>query len=119
MAVVNLADKFAQIQAHWSPKIVGSLNGQQVKLAKLKGDFVRHQHEHEDEMFLVIEGDLLMEYDHGTESISKGEFVIVPRGIYHKPIAKQEVLVMLFEPAGTVNTGDVENELTKRDLEEI
>jgi mannose-6-phosphate isomerase-like protein (cupin superfamily) len=116
MAVINLNSKFEQFQEFWSPQIVGRLNGQELKLARLKGEFVRHQHENEDEMFLVLEGELLMQYDDRQELIKAGEFVIVPRGVYHQPIAKNEVKVMLFEPQGTLNTGDQEHELTKRDL---
>lgn len=119
MKSVNLAAKFNLFSEHWSPKIVGELNGQQVKLARLKGEFVRHQHEDEDELFFVVEGQLLMEYDDHTETINPGEFIIVPRGVYHKPIAKEEVKVMLFEPASTLNTGDAESSLAMKDLESL
>ena len=119
MKSVNLASKFDLFSEHWSPKIVGELNGQQVKLAKLKGEFVRHQHENEDELFFVVDGQLLMEYDDHTETINPGEFIIVPRGVYHKPIAKEEVKVMLFEPATTLNTGDAQSSLTKKDLDSL
>ncbi len=119
MSVVNLQDKFASFHDHWHPRIVGALNGQEVKLAKLKGEFVRHQHEAEDEMFLVIEGRLIMRYDDREEIIEAGEFVIVPRGVYHQPIAPEEVKVMLFEPAGTLNTGDADSDRSRPDLERI
>lgn len=116
---INLADKFALFKEHWSPKIVGELNGQMVKLAKLKGDFVMHKHDHEDELFLVIEGKLFMEMEDKTLEINPGEFVIIPKGVMHKPIAPEEVKVMLFEPASTLNTGTEVNELTVNDLERI
>lgn len=116
---VKLAEKFAAIQEYYSPKIAGELNGQQVRLAKLKGPFVRHQHVQEDEMFLVIEGKLLMELDDETMEIEAGEFVIIPRGTFHKPIAPEEVKVMLFEPASTVNTGNAKSDRRKDNLEKI
>jgi len=119
MKPVNIKSKFALFKDQWSPKVVGELNGQQVKLARLEGEFVRHQHEQEDELFLVIEGSLEMEYDDRVETIEAGEFVIVPRGVYHKPIAKREVKVLLFEPASTLNTGNLDHELTQRNLENI
>lgn len=98
---------------------MGELNGQQVKLAKLKGEFVWHKHENEDEMFLVLDGVLKMEFRDKTIVIKKDEFIIVPKGTEHKPVAENEVSVMLFEPASTLNTGNIENERTKRKLEEI
>lgn len=116
MGVVNLDQKFDQFEEFWSPQIVGRLNGQEVKLAKLKGEFIRHQHQEEEELFLVLEGELIMEYDDHKELIKAGEFTIIPRGVYHKPIAHQEVKVLLFEPQGTLNTGDQQNAFTKRDL---
>ena len=116
---VNLNSKFDTFADYWNPRIVGELNGQQVKLAKFNGEFVRHQHENEDEMFLVIEGKLLMELDEETLEIIPGEFVIIPKGVYHKPIAVGEAKVLLFEPKSTLNTGDVENELTRKKLDEI
>lgn len=116
---VNLAEKFAAIKEHYSPKIAGELNGQEVRLAKLKGPFVRHQHEREDEMFLVVEGKLLMELDDKTLEIEAGEFIIIPRGTFHKPIAPEEVKVMLFEPASTVNTGNAESVMRKDNLDKV
>ncbi len=116
---VNLKDKFDLFSEHWNPKIVGELNGQLVKLAKLKGEFVLHQHEHEDEMFLVIEGKLLMELVDKTLEIKAGEFVIIPKGSMHKPIAIGEVKVLLFEPKSTLNTGDTENQFTVKKLDKI
>ncbi|MGJ3233725.1 cupin domain-containing protein [Marivirga sp.] len=119
MEKVNLNQKFSLFSEHWSPKIVGELNGQHVKLAKLKGEFVWHKHELEDEMFFVVKGILKMEYRDRTIEVKENEFVIVPKGVEHKPVAEEEVWVMLFEPASTLNTGDVENEMTKPDLDWI
>jgi len=116
---VNLSDKFDSFSDFWNPKIVGELNGQLVKVAKFKDEFVRHQHENEDEMFLVIEGQLTMEMDDQTLEINAGEFVIIPRGIKHKPQAIGEVKVLLFEPDTTLNTGEIENQLTVRKLDRI
>lgn len=119
MDKVNIAQKLSLFSEYWSPKIVGELNGQHVKLAKLKGEFVWHKHEQEDELFLVIKGTLRMEYRDRTEVIHEGEFLIVPRGVEHRPVAEEEVSVMLFEPASTLNTGDTESELTKHTLDRI
>lgn len=112
MPVVNLAERFSGITEHWKPRIVGELNGQQVKLAKLRGEFVWHHHEAEDELFLVVKGTLLMRLREGDVTIREGEFLIVPRGVEHQPVAEEEVHLLLFEPAGTLNTGNVRNERT-------
>jgi mannose-6-phosphate isomerase-like protein (cupin superfamily) len=112
MQKVNLQQKLSLFTEHWSPKIVGELNGQHVKLVKLKGEFIWHKHDEEDELFYVISGTLKMEYRDRIEIIQPGEFIIVPKGIEHKPVAEEEVAIMLFEPASTLNTGDVENERT-------
>lgn len=112
MNKVNLAEKFNLFQEHWSPKIVGELNGQHVKLVKLMGPFVWHHHETEDELFLVVKGSLDMEFRDRTVTINEGEFLIVPRGVEHRPNAKEEVQVLLFEPASTLNTGNTNNERT-------
>jgi mannose-6-phosphate isomerase-like protein (cupin superfamily) len=117
MDKVKLAEKFELFAEYWSPKIVGELNGQNVKLAKFKGEFVWHQHDHEDEMFFIVDGTLKIEFRDKTVTLNKDEFIIVPKGVAHKPVAEHEVLVMLFEPATTLNTGDVENELTKSKLD--
>jgi len=119
MKKVIIAEKLKLFSEYWSPKIVGELNGQHVKLAKLKGEFVWHKHDNEDEMFFVIEGVLKIEFRDKTIVINKNEFVIVPKGTEHKPVAENEVSVMLFEPASTLNTGNTENELTKHILETI
>ncbi|MEX1240948.1 MAG: cupin domain-containing protein [Cyclobacteriaceae bacterium] len=116
---VNIREKLNLFTDHWSPKILGELNGQQVKAVKLRGEFVWHHHEHEDEMFLVIKGTLKMEFRDRTEEIGEGEFIIVPRGVEHRPVAENEVEILLFEPASTLNTGNVVNERTKKELEKI
>jgi mannose-6-phosphate isomerase-like protein (cupin superfamily) len=119
MEKVNLTEKFSQFTDHWNPRIIGALNGQHVKAAKLKGEFIWHHHEHEDEMFLVTKGTLRMDFRDRTEIINAGEFIIVPRGVEHKPVADEEVELVLFEPASTLNTGNVENERTRKNLEAL
>ena len=119
MEKVIIAEKLKLFSEYWSPKIVGELNGQHVKLAKFQGEFVWHKHDNEDEMFLVIEGVLKMELRDKTIIINKNEFLIIPKGTEHRPVAEKEVSVMLFEPSSTLNTGDTENELTKHVLETI
>lgn len=119
MDKINLLEKFGLFSEHWSPKIVGELNGQQVKLVKIKGEFVFHQHENEDELFMVVKGSFKMEYRDKIVEINEGEIVIVPRGVEHKPVAEDEAWIMLFEPASTLNTGNVVNEKTKTQLETI
>lgn len=112
MDKVNIAEKLALFTSHWDPKIVGELNGQHVKLAKFKGPFVWHQHEAEDELFLVIKGSFTMEFRDKTVELNEGEFILVPRGTEHRPVAEHEVHVLLFEPASTLNTGNVTGALT-------
>ena len=112
MKVINLAQKFELINEHWSPRIAGELNDSHVKLAKLLGEFVWHQHEHEDEMFLVIKGRLQIKLRDGDLWINPGEFVIIPKGVEHCPLAVEEVHVLLLEPKSTLNTGDQNNERT-------
>lgn len=119
MDKINLMKKFSLFHEHWSPNIVGELNGQQVKIAKLKGEFIFHQHENEDELFMVIKGILKMEFRDKIVELREGEILIVPKGVEHKPVAEEEVWVMLFEPASTLNTGNVINERTKKKLETI
>src|SRR6478672_8568843 len=106
MNKVNLLQKFELIKEYWSPKIAGELNGQMVKLVKFKGEFVWHKHDHEDELFYVLKGSFTMEFRDKTIEISENEFLIVPKGVEHRPVAVNEVSIMLFEPAGTFNTGD-------------
>jgi mannose-6-phosphate isomerase-like protein (cupin superfamily) len=112
MEKVNLADKLSRFSEHWSPRIVGELNGQQVKLAKLAGEFVWHHHENEDELFLVLKGRLVIELRDQEIALEPGELFIVPRGVEHRPVAGEEVHVLLFEPASTRNTGNLVNERT-------
>lgn len=119
MEKVDIADKLSLFNEYWNPKIVGELNGQHIKLAKLRGEFVWHKHDHEDEMFLVLEGLLKIEFRDRTVELSKNEFIIIPKGTEHKPIADEEVSVMLFEPATTLNTGDTQSDFTKENLESI
>lgn len=109
MDKVSLTEKFAAFSEHWRPKIVGELNGQEVKLAKFKGEFVWHQHEQADEMFLVWRGRMRVEFRDRVVELSPGEFLVVPRGIEHRTVADEEAEVVLFEPAATRNTGDVED----------
>lgn len=117
--VVNLAAKFDQFSELWSPKIVAELNGQAVKVAKLLGAFVWHHHEHEDELFWVIKGQLTMEFRDKTVIVNPGEFLVVPRGIEHRPVAHEEVEIVLFEPMGTLNTGNVTNDRTVEHLDRL
>ena len=119
IAKVNLREKLALFHDHWSPRIVGELNGQHVKLVKFQGEFVWHQHEHEDELFLVVKGRFRMEYRDRHVWLEEGEFLIVPRGVEHRPVAEEEVHVLLFEPAGTRNTGDVNDAKTVHEPERI
>lgn len=119
MYKINLTEKFSRFADHWSPKLVGELNGQQVKLAKLKGEFVWHAHEREDELFLVVRGRLVIQLRDGEIVLEPGELAIVPRGVEHRPVAEEEAHVLLFEPATTVNTGTVRNERTVDRLEWI
>ena len=116
---VNIAEKLSLFDERWSPKIVGELNGQHVKLVKLLGEFVWHHHDDEDELFLVVGGRFRMEYRDRAEWIEAGEFVVVPRGVEHRPVAEEEAHVMLFEPAGTVNTGNRAGEMTQEALDRI
>ena len=123
MRKINLAEKLARIQDHWNPRIAGELNHQLIKLVKFQGPFTWHHHETEDEMFLVVKGRFRMDYrEHGVEQetwIEPGEFIIVPRGVEHRPFAEDECEVMLFEPASTLNTGNVEDDFTRKQLERI
>ncbi len=119
MDKVNLREKLGQFSEHWSPKIVGSLNGQHVRLAKLQGEFVWHSHVSEDELFLVLDGTLEMQFRDRTVVVEKDEFIIVPRGIEHCPRADEEVHILLFEPAETLNTGDADDHRMVHDLETL
>ena len=119
MEKVNLAEKFARFVDHWSPKVVGDLNGQQVKLVKFAGEFVWHHHDNEDELFLVVRGSFRMEFRDRTVELKAGEFLIVPRGVDHRPVADEVVEVLLFEPATTLNTGNTGGERTVAELERL
>ncbi len=119
MQTINIESKLSLFSDYWNPRIVGELNGQHVKLVKLKGEFVWHHHDHEDELFLVVKGVLKMEFRDRTEIIHQGEMIIVPKGVEHRPVGDEEVHVMLFEPATTLNTGNVKNERTKETLQQI
>lgn len=119
MEKVNLAHKFSLFQDHWSPKVVGELNDSYVKLVKLKGEFVWHHHEAEDELFLVVKGRLLIKLRDRDIWLEEDEFVIIPKGVEHLPIAEEEAQVLLLEPKSTLNTGNVRNERTATELERI
>ena len=119
MEKINLAEKFSLFTDYYNPRIIGKLNNQHVKAVKLKGEFVWHKHDDEDELFLVIKGRLTMELRDKIIEINEGEFLIVPGGVEHKPVADEEVHIILFEPATTLNTGDVQNEMTRATLEKI
>ena len=119
MEKVNFGHKFALIAEPWKPKIVGELNGQQVKLVKFQGPFVWHHHDQEDELFLVVKGRFRMEFRDRHVCLEEGEFLVVPRGVEHRPVADEEAHVLLFEPASTLNTGNVQNERTVAHLDRI
>lgn len=119
MEKVIISDKLELINKYWDPKITGELNGQHVKLVKFKGEFVWHKHDEEDEMFYVLKGSFIMKLRSGDITINENEFIIIPKGTEHCPYAAEEVSVMLFEPSGTLNTGNVINDFTKNDLQVI
>jgi mannose-6-phosphate isomerase-like protein (cupin superfamily) len=119
MEKVNLREKLGLFAEHWQPKIVGDLNGQHIKLVKFQGPFVWHHHDNEDELFLVVKGRFLMEFRDKNVWLEEGELVIVPRGVEHRPVADEEAHVLLFEPASTLNTGNVRNERTLPELQRI
>ena len=119
MDKVNIAEKLAQFDEQWSPKVVGQVNDVHVKLTKLEGEFVWHHHEREDELFLVVSGSLVIKFRDRDVRLEEGEFLIVPRGVEHKPVAEEEVHVLLVEPATTLNTGNVRSERTLEELERL
>lgn len=123
MNKINVSQKLSLFSDHWNPRVVGELNGQLIKLVKFKGPFTWHHHDNEDELFLTVKGRFRMEFrEHGQERsvwIEEGEMIIVPRHVEHRPVADEEAEVMLFEPASTLNTGNVQNELTRASLEQI
>lgn len=119
MDVINLKNKLSLFSDHWHPRLISELNGQAVKIAKLKGDFIWHDHQHEDELFFVIKGTLHIEFRDETKTLNEGEMLVVPKGVEHRPHAPEEVWVMLFEPMETKHTGEVSHELTKDTIESI
>ena len=119
MKVVNVNQKFDLFSDHWSPRIIGQLNGQDVKIAKIKGEFIWHNHKDEDELFYIIKGSLKIDFEDGMRTLNEGDMLIIPKGVEHKPIAEEEVWVMLFEPQGTKHTGDIQHELTVDSYEKI
>jgi len=119
MKIVDLSEKFSQFEEHWKPKIVGELNNQYVKLAKLKGEFVWHHHENEDELFMVVKGQLTIKLVEQEVELTEGQFFIIPRGVEHLPVAENECQVLLFEPKSVLNTGNVKNDKTVEKPETI
>ena len=119
MDVINIKEKFKLFSEHWTPKKIGELNGQQLLLAKIKGEFIWHAHEHEDELFMIIKGALIIEFRDKTITLNEGEIYIIPKGIEHKPIAKEEVHVLLFEPLEIKHTGNIISEVTVKTFESI
>jgi len=119
MEKINIPQKLSMIHDHWNPRIAGELNGQMVKLVKFKGEFVWHKHDDEDEMFFVLKGEFNMELRDKTIVLKENEFLIIPRGVEHRPVAEHEVSVMLFEPASTLNTGNTRGEMTREHLDTI
>ncbi len=119
MNKVNVLEKFTQVDGYWNPAVVGALNGQEVKIVKFKGPFTWHHHEQEDELFYVVKGSFVMEFRDKNVELQEGDFLIVPKGVEHRPNAEEEVWVMLFEPASTLNTGNIVNEFTKKTLKQL
>jgi len=119
MKKINLEEKFSLFNEHWSPKVLGDLNGQQLKIAKVKGEFVWHDHAEEEELFLIIKGSLKLVFEKETVVLDEGEILIIPRGVPHKPIAEEEVWLLLFEPASTKHTGEVETPFTQNHQQRI
>ena len=119
MEKINISEKLSLFNDHWNPRVVAELNGQHVKLVKFQGEFVWHKHDAEDEMFLVIKGKFKMEFRDKTVELNENDFIVVPRGVEHRPVAENEVSVILFEPAGTLNTGDTIGDLTREKLDHI
>lgn len=119
MDKINLNEKLSLFNDHWNPRIIAELNGQHVKLAKIQGEFIWHSHEHEDELFMVLSGVLTMEFRDRIVVLHEGEIIVVPRGVEHRPVAKEEVSILLFEPSTTINTGEVDSNLRREELEWI
>ncbi len=112
MQVISIEEQISSLADYWNPLIVGELNNQHIKVVKLKGEFVMHHHENEDEMFMVVKGHLIIEFENYNKEINQGEFIIIPRGVEHKPVAENEVHVLLFEPKSTLNTGNIVSDMT-------
>jgi len=119
MNVINIKDKFELINDYWDPKIIGELNNQQIRLAKFQGEFKYHKHDHEDEMFLVIKGEIVVDTETELKTVREGEFIIIPKGQVHRPIAEKEAHVMLFVTSKNINTGDRINKFTKHKIDKI
>lgn len=119
MEKVNIKDKFELFDDHWHPRIIGQLNGQDVRIAKVKGEFVWHEHKEEDEMFLLIRGSLRIEFRDKTVELKEGEMLIIPKGVEHKPVAEEEAWIMLLEPSATKHTGEVKDERTVEKFDKI
>lgn len=119
MNKLNLSEKLSLFSDHWNPRIVAELNGQQVKLAKFRGEFVWHKHDNEDELFYVLEGSFTMQFRDRNVELNKGDMIVVPKGVEHRPVAEQEVSIMLFEPASTLNTGNTKGDKTREKLDWI
>lgn len=119
MNSINLKEKFNLFNEHWTPKLIAELNGQHVKLAKMKGEFVWHKHEQEDELFLVVKGRFRMEFRDKNVWVEEGEIIVVPRGVEHRPVAVEEAHILMFEPANTLNTGNIKNDRTVNQIENI
>jgi mannose-6-phosphate isomerase-like protein (cupin superfamily) len=116
---INIQNKFDKITDFWNPRIVGELNGQQIRLAKFKGEFIYHKHDDEDEMFLVYQGKIRIDFQTHEIELNQGEFIVIPKGQIHRPIADEEAAVMLFVKDSNINTGDIQNDMTKRKLDHI
>lgn len=119
MEVINVKEKFGMFSDHWSPRIIGQLNGQDVKIAKVQGEFIWHNHKDEDELFYIIKGSLKIDFEDGMRTLNEGDMIIIPKGVEHKPIAEEEVWIMLFEPQTTKHTGEVRHELTVDNYKKI
>ncbi|MEO9968024.1 MAG: cupin domain-containing protein [Reichenbachiella sp.] len=120
MNSIDIKEKFRLFDDYWNPRIIGELNGQLVKIAKFKGEFEMHKHDHEDELFQVIQGNIKIEFENETVSLNEGEMIVVPRGVLHKPSADEEAWVMMFEPASTINTGENKpSDLTRDNLQKL
>ena len=119
MEKINLEQKLSLIEEHWSPKIIGEVNDVYIKLVKFQGDFIWHHHETEDELFFVVKGTMVMKLRSGDVAVGEGEFIIIPRGVEHMPVADEEVFLMLIEPKSTLNTGNIESERTVKEPERL